>query len=185
VLRVRRSRSVRNRRQIRSRSAAGGASFVGLFGVRSNAPRVQLDQFWLRFDLWRTLFVTIGRQHVHWGTAHFWSPTDFLHVQRRNPLDTFDARPGTDMLKLHLPIESTNWNFYAYAIAGGYNDTPTLYSVSGAARAEFVAGSNELGLGGRSAARISRASRPTFRRPSAFWICTVRRHCSTCERSIE
>jgi hypothetical protein len=139
-------------------TAAGGASFVGLFGTRNNAPRVQLDQFWLRFDLWRTLFVTIGRQHVHWGTAHFWSPTDFLHVQRRNPLDTFDARPGTDMLKLHLPIESTNWNFYAYAIAGGYNDTPTLYSVSGAARAEFVAGSNELGLG----AVVRRGAQPRF-----------------------
>jgi hypothetical protein len=143
---------------VQSNGTAGNASLSGLFGSRSNAPKVQLDQFWLRFDLWRQLFVTIGRQHVHWGTAHFWTPTDFLHVQRRNPLDTFDARPGTDMLKLHLPIESTAWNFYAYALAGGYNDTPTLYSVSGAARAEFVAGSNELGLG----AVVRRGVQPRF-----------------------
>jgi hypothetical protein len=137
---------------------AGSGALSGMFGNRSNAPWVQLDQFWLRFDLWRRLFITIGRQHVHWGTAHFWMPTDFLHVQRRNPLDTFDARPGTDMLKLHLPIESTSWNFYVYALAGGYNDTPTLYSVSGAARLEFVAGSNELGLG----AVVRRGAKPRF-----------------------
>jgi hypothetical protein len=43
-------------------------------------------------------------------------------------------------------------------IAGGYNDTPTLYSVSGAARAEFVAGSNELGLG----AVLRRGVKPKF-----------------------
>jgi hypothetical protein len=137
---------------------AGSVSLAGVFGARSNAPWLMLDQFWLRFDMWRRLFVTIGRQHVHWGTARFWTPTDFLHVQRRNPLDTFDARPGTDMLKLHFPIESTAWNFYMYAIAGGYNDTPTLYSVSGAARAEFVAGSNELGLG----AVVRRGAQPRF-----------------------
>jgi hypothetical protein len=139
-------------------NGTAGSGALTVFGSRSNAPWVQLDQFWLRFDLWRRLFITIGRQHVHWGTAHFWMPTDFLHVQRRNPLDMFDARPGTDMLKLHLPIESTAWNFYAYAIAGGYNDTPTLYSVSGAARAEFVAGSNELGLG----AVVRRGAKPRF-----------------------
>mgnify|MGYP003471381936 FL=1 len=137
---------------------SGSASLASLFGVRTNAPQVILDQLWLRFDLWRTLYVTAGRQHVRWGTARFWTPGDLLHLQRRNPLDVFDARRGTDMLKLHLPITSTAWNLYAYAIAGGYNDTPTLYSVSGAARAEFVAGSNELGIG----AVLRRGVKPKF-----------------------
>lgn len=137
---------------------AGSASLASLFGTQTNAPHVLLDQLWLRFDLWRTLFVTAGRQHVRWGTARFWTPADFLHLQRRNPLDVFDARRGTDMLKLHLPIESTAWNFYVYAIAGGHNDTPTFYSVSGAARAEIVAGSTELGLG----ALMRRGVKPRF-----------------------
>jgi hypothetical protein len=137
---------------------SGSASLSSLFGSPTNAPRVQLDQLWLRFDMWRTLFITAGRQHVRWGTARFWTPADFLHDQRRNPLDVFDARHGTDMLKVHLPIESTAWNFYVYAIAGGHNDTPTLYSVSGAARAEIVAGSSELGLG----ALLRRGAKPRF-----------------------
>jgi hypothetical protein len=137
---------------------SGSASLSSLLGNQTNAPHVLLDQFWLRFDMWRTLFVTVGRQHVYWGTARFWQPADFLHRRPRHPLDVFDARRGTDMLKLHLPIESTAWNFYVYAIAGGYNDTPTLYSVSGAARAEFVVGSNELGLG----ALVRRGVKPKF-----------------------
>lgn len=137
---------------------SGSAPLASLFGTRTNAPRVLLDQLWLRFDLWHAVFVTVGRQHVRWGTARFWTPADFLHPQRKNPLDVFDARPGADMLKLHLPIESTAWNFYVYAIAGGHNDTPTLYSVSGAARAEFVVGSNELGIG----ALLQRGVRPKF-----------------------
>jgi len=136
----------------------GSASVASLFGQRTNAPRVILDQLWLRFDIWRTFYVTAGRQHVRWGTARFWTPADLLHLQRRNPLDVFDARRGTDMLKLHLPIPSTAWNLYAYAVWGGYNDTPTLYSISGAARAEFVAGSNELGIG----AFLRRGVKPKF-----------------------
>ena len=76
-------------------------------------PHVALDQLWLRFDIAHTVFVTAGTQHVRWGTAHFWTPTDFLHLRHRNPLDVFDARTGTTMVKLHLPIESKAWNFYA------------------------------------------------------------------------
>lgn len=106
---------------------SGSAALSSLYGTQTNAPRVLLDQLWLRFGLWHALFVTAGRQHVRWGTAQIWTPADFLHLQRRNPLNPFDARRGTDVVKLHLPIESAAWNFYAYAIAGGYNDTPTLY----------------------------------------------------------
>jgi len=74
---------------------------------------VLLDQMWLRFDIKHTVFVTAGRQHVRWGTARFWTPTDFLHIQHRNPLDVFDARTGTTMIKVHVPWEQ------------GWNSTPT------------------------------------------------------------
>ena len=137
---------------------SGSPALSSLFGTQTNAPRILLDQLWLRFDMWHTLFVTAGRQHVRWGTARFWTPADLLHLRRRNPLDVFDARRGTDMLKLHLPIESNAWNLYAYAITTGQKDRPTLYTVAGAARAEFVAGTNELGLG----ALVRRGSRAKF-----------------------
>jgi hypothetical protein len=92
---------------------SGSASLSSVYATRTSAPRVLLDQLWLRFDIARILFITAGRQHVRWGTARFWTPTDFLHLRRRDPLAVFDARGGTTMLKVHLPIESNSWNFYA------------------------------------------------------------------------
>jgi hypothetical protein len=119
-------------------------------GVTSAAmargPRLSLDQMWLRFDVKHTVFITAGRQHVRWGTARIWNPTDFLHVTRRNPLDVFDARTGTSMLKLHVPWEEHGWNFYAYGLTE--NGGPKLGDLAGAARAEVVLGASELGLGG-------------------------------------
>jgi hypothetical protein len=115
--------------------------------VTAAGPRLVLDQMWLRFDIEHTLFVTAGTQHVRWGTGRFWAPSDFLHLRRRNPLDVFDARTGTTLLKVHLPIESRAWNFYAYALPESPSPTGTLRQVAGAARAEMVLGAAELGLG--------------------------------------
>jgi hypothetical protein len=115
--------------------------------LSTRTPRVALDQMWLRFDIKRRVFVTAGRQHVRWGTARFWMPTDYLHIQRRNPLDVFDARTGTSMVKLHIPWEDKGWNFYAYGITENTDATPTASKVAGAARAEVVLGTSELGAG--------------------------------------
>jgi hypothetical protein len=130
-------------------SSGGTSSLSSLFGAQATrTPRVSLDQMWLRFDLKHVVFVTAGRQHVRWGTARFWTPTDFLHIQHRNPLDVFDARTGTAMIKLHVPWEARGWNFYAYGLTEGADATPTASAVAGAARAEVVWGASELGLGG-------------------------------------
>ena len=130
-------------------SSGGTANLSSLFGAQqTRTPTVLLDQMWLRFDIKHRVFVTAGRQHVRWGTARFWTPTDFLHIQHRNPLDVFDARTGTTMIKLHVPWEERGWNFYAYGLTEGVNATPTASAVAGAARAEVVWGASELGLGG-------------------------------------
>jgi hypothetical protein len=126
---------------------AGSQSLSSLFAQQTRGPTVTLDQLWLRFDIAHTVFITAGKQHVRWGTGHFWAPTDFLHLRPRNPLDVFDARTGTTMLKLHLPIESRAWNFYGYLLTESNTSTPTLGSVAAAGRAELVLGPAELGLG--------------------------------------
>jgi hypothetical protein len=125
--------------------SGSGTGVMGATPPVARGPQMSLDQMWLRFDLKHTVFITAGRQHVRWGTARVWNPTDFLHVVRRNPLAVFDARPGTSMLKLHVPWEAHGWNFYAYGITEGAG--PKIGDVAGAARAEVVLGTNELGLG--------------------------------------
>jgi hypothetical protein len=143
---------------------AGGSSVTAsaplLSGAaRTRGPTTLLDQLWLRFDIMHTVFVTAGRQHVKWGTARFWTPTDFLHPQARNPIAAFDARPGFTMVKVHVPWEAQGANFYAFALVEGVTQTDargvpitgsdasgTLQQMGGAARAEFVLGAAELGL---------------------------------------
>ena len=120
---------------------------ANLFTQPTRGPSVLLDQLWLRFDLLHTVFVTAGKQHVRWGTARFWTPTDYLHMQPRNPLLPFDARSGVTMLKLHLPWEERGWNFYAYALPENLDATATVGKVAAASRVEVVLGSFEAGAG--------------------------------------
>jgi hypothetical protein len=123
-------------------SATGFTTFSNLRG-----PTTILDQMWIRFDILNHVFVTAGKQHVRWGTGRFWQPTDYLHPIKRNPLDVFDARPGTTMLKLHVPWEARGWNFYGFAVTEDPNEaTQTLKQVAGAARAELIILGAELGL---------------------------------------
>jgi hypothetical protein len=125
----------------------GSADLSSLLASGDRGPHAFLDQMWLRFDIDRTVFVTAGKQHARWGTARFWSPTDFLHVRRRDPLAVFDARTGTTMLKLHVPWEALGWNFYAYGLVEDVDRTSTVGQISGAGRAEIVFGTTEVGLG--------------------------------------
>ena len=147
-------------------STSGSQSLSSLFQQPTRGPTVSLDQMWLRFDVAHTVFVTAGKQHVRWGTGHFWAPSDFLHLRPRNPLDVFDARTGTTMLKLHLPIESRAWNFYGYLLTESTGTTSTLGSVAAATRAELVLGPAELGLG----ALARRSQKPKFAGDLSFGL---------------
>ena len=137
-----------------------GPSQVGTTAAGATLKSV-LDQLWIKFDAGRTVFFTAGRQHVKWGVGRFWSPTDFLHAARRNPLATFDDRTGTTMLKAQLPFERQGANLYAMAVAeplvtrsplvaatGAPATTDQVGAVGGGARAEVVLGSWELGVDG-------------------------------------
>lgn len=106
---------------------------------------LSLDQLWLRFDVARAVYVTVGRQHVKWGPSHFWNPTDFLHNVRRDPLDPFDARVGSTLLKVHIPWEKLGWNLYAVGLFEDAIVNGTLSNIGGGLRAEVVLGPAEIG----------------------------------------
>lgn len=117
------------------------ASLVGNGG--SDGTDVLLDELWLRFDIARAVFVTVGQQHVRWGASRIWNPVDVLNTVRRNSLEPFDVRTGIPILKLHVPVESLGWNFYAIGTMDRVN---TIEKAGVAGRAEFVLGTAEVGL---------------------------------------
>ncbi len=106
---------------------------------------VLLDQLWLKFDIGRTLFVTAGKQPVHWGASRLWNPVDVVNSTRREPLTLFDDRTGVAALKVQLPIEPLSWNLIWLALV---EDADSMADVGGALRLEMVVATAEIGLTG-------------------------------------
>jgi len=114
-------------------------------GSPQESVETMLDELWLKFDLGRTVFVTLGQAHVRWGATRIWNPVDVINTQRKEPLTPFDERTGIPLLKLHLPIESLGWNFMALALL---DEVDTFDDIGAALRAEFVFSTVELGVTG-------------------------------------
>ena len=110
-------------------------------GTPHSDTAVALDQLWLKFDIGRYVFVTAGRQPVRWGVGRLWNPTDFLNQDFKDPLAVFDARLGRSLVKIHVPVESLNWNFYAVADIEGVG---AIDEIGLALRAEMLFGATEL-----------------------------------------
>ncbi len=119
------------------------AGSTDAFGLPRESTRVLLDQLWLKFDLLHTVYVTVGKQPVRWGSGRFWNPTDFLNRQKRDPLAIIDERNGVTMIRAHLPLEQLGWNLYAVA---NLDEAENPKNVGGALRAELLVGLTELAL---------------------------------------
>lgn len=104
-------------------------------------PLIQLDEAWLKFDLGRQVFLTVGKQRIKWGAARFWNPTDFLNRERLDPLSVTDLRLGVPLIKVHVPFERAGGNLYAVALLDGATE---LSQVGGAGRIEWVIGPSEV-----------------------------------------
>ncbi|OJT18527.1 hypothetical protein BO221_41475 [Archangium sp. Cb G35] len=111
-----------------------------------STPQVTLDQFWFRFSLGRSVFFTIGRQQLRWGSSKVWNPTDFLQEPNPRPLDVLDLRTGIDMLKVNIPWEATASNLWLIATADLKGPATQRLRYGGAVRAEMALGPSELSL---------------------------------------
>jgi hypothetical protein len=113
------------------------------FGSARAAQTIGLDQFWLKFDAWKKVFFTVGKQRIRWGTGRFWNPTDFMQSQRLDGLAVFDVRLGVPLVKVHVPIESTGTNLYALANIDAASNPG---EIGLGLRAEQVVGSSEVSV---------------------------------------
>ena len=111
-----------------------------------NNPQVVLDQAWLKFDIQRTAFLSVGKQHVKWGTGRIWNPSDALNPQRRDPLQPYDLRLGSNMLTVQVPWEAKQANLYAIALLDNPQPASTLQQLGGALRVEGLLGPAEVGV---------------------------------------
>lgn len=116
-----------------------------------------LYESWIKWGGHGSVFTTLGKQKLKWGSATFWNPTDFFAVTAKDPFADYDVRPGANLLKIHVPFEKSGHNFYVLA---NFDDSSRINGSKSAARAELNYGlgnfSGEVALtfaGGRNLPR--------------------------------
>lgn len=126
-------------------SSSGAPTSLSTATTTATNPQTALDQAWLKFDIEHSVFVTAGKQHVKWGTARFWNPTDLLGTQKRDPLLPYDQRLGNTMVKFGVPLASKGGNLYGIVLMDNPQPGSTLGQTGAAFRAETVLGDAEVG----------------------------------------
>jgi hypothetical protein len=106
-----------------------------------------IDQLWIKFSFDQRYYFTVGKQPTKLGAGFVWQPTDFLNVDRYNPLDLSDQRLGVNLVKLQIPLPDNNLNIYAIA---QLDDTQTLDEIGALLRIEYLSKSGEYALSVKS-----------------------------------
>jgi len=136
---------------------------VDQLGNPRERARVLVDQLWIKTDIARSVFVTLGQERIKWGASRIWTPTDFVNATFRDPLAIFDERTGVPMLKLQIPVDT--WNFYLIGLLGGasrFDEPGVAFRIEKAFSASEISLSGTAGKGRRTAfgADISTALGP-------------------------
>jgi hypothetical protein len=67
-----------------------------------------LSEFYLSFDIAKTVFIKVGNQINSWGASFFWTPVDFINMAHINIEETIDSRMGIPAVKVHIPLSGAN-----------------------------------------------------------------------------
>jgi hypothetical protein len=81
-----------------------------------------LSEFYLSFDLAKTVFFRVGTQLIAWGPSTIWTPVDFINLERINPLASVDLRIGKPSLRVHVPMKNANLFLFTDFSAAGLQD---------------------------------------------------------------
>lgn len=93
-----------------------------------------------------SVFFRFGKQTVNWGVGYFFSPANVINLESIDPFDPERQLEGPVSLRAHYPVPGSQHNLWAYAVLPEADMKPEDVHV--AAKAEFVAGAWEFGLGG-------------------------------------
>ena len=112
----------------------------------NGSPNFKIWEMYTDFSTKDIAFFRFGKHTVKWGTGYFYSPADVINISRIDPQKPAADREGPVSLRTHIVIPKTQYNIWLYLLP----DTETFKPqyTAGAAKAEFVFGDWELGVGG-------------------------------------
>ena len=109
---------------------------------------ISIRELYTDFSLKDIAFFRFGKHAVKWGTGYFYSPADIINLSRIDPQDPEADKEGPLSLRTHIVIPRTQHNLWFYLLPpaeSGFKTEDTAV----AAKAEFVFGNWEWGIGGR------------------------------------
>jgi hypothetical protein len=123
-----------------------------LDATRGDSAVFRVPETFLDANLGRKAWFRVGKQVLQWGPGYFFNPTDLINVERKALVRRLGAREGVFGAKVHVPF-GTRANLYGFLDA---NRVSRSDSLSGAVKAEFLAGRSEMAVmawdgGGRDA----------------------------------
>ena len=112
----------------------------------NGSPNFKIWELYTDFSAKDIAFFRFGKHTVKWGTGYFYSPADVINISQIDPQKPTEDREGPVSLRTHIVIPKTQYNIWLYLLP----DTKTFKPqyTAGAAKAEFVFGDWELGVGG-------------------------------------
>ncbi len=114
----------------------------------NGAVNISIRELYTDFSLKDIAFFRFGKHAVKWGTGYFYSPADIINLSRIDPQDPEADKEGPLSLRTHIVIPRTQHNLWFYLLPpteSGFKTEDTAV----AAKAEFVFGNWEWGIGGR------------------------------------
>lgn len=120
-----------------------------LTGTALSSSQTDLEELKLIFNVKKSVFFTVGKQKIKWGSGKLWNPTDFLNTERRNLLYADDRRLGVSLLKAHVPLGAAN--FY---LIERFDSATQVDKLQHALRAEIPMGPTELCLSASAASNM-------------------------------
>jgi len=108
----------------------------------STQINISVKELFADFDLDDKLYFRFGKSMIKWGVGYFWSPTDVLNLTAIDVEDPTADREGPISFKMHYPFDIHNAYFYLIA-----ENVEEPLDIAAAAKAEFVVGETEFGVG--------------------------------------
>ena len=108
-------------------------------------PSFKVAELFTDFEYKDRAFFRFGKHTVKWGVGYFFSPADIINLSKIDPENPDEQREGPVSLRTQIIVPGTQTNVWVYMLP----DTKTYKAIdtAAAAKAEFVLGSYEMGIG--------------------------------------
>jgi hypothetical protein len=127
------------RAYVKARGVVEGTSTTSTGAIP--ASQSDVEEMKLFFNAAKTVFFTVGKQKIKWGSGFFWNPSDVVNQARRDVLYSDDRRSGVTIVKSHVPLGTSN-----LYLVNSFTDADRVDEIGNALRFEIPVAQSEFAV---------------------------------------